>query len=141
MRNLFVLSLMVIAAGCGGGSSATKMYPVTGTITMDGAPLEGADVILIPASGGRAQSATTDSEGKYKTESIPGDHKVGVSKVETTGKAPESSDGLAPDFSKVPPPKTKVIVPAKYNSPATSNLTVKVPPSGGEVEPVPLLSK
>ncbi|QDV51307.1 carboxypeptidase-like regulatory domain-containing protein [Gimesia fumaroli] len=81
----FVVSL----AACGGGSSdAPDLGQVSGTITMDGAPLADANVTFMP-EGVRSSSATTDSAGKYELIYIRdekgaaiGKHKVVVSKLD-----------------------------------------------------------
>ncbi len=46
---LFCVGTMITIAGC--GSSNLPTTPVTGTITYDGEPLEGATVTLTPESG------------------------------------------------------------------------------------------
>ena len=132
--------LLGVAAGCGSAPTGPVMVPVTGTVTLDGKPLPQGVVTLLPSAGGRAPSATTDDQGKFQVESIAGDHKVAVSKVEVTGGPPPSADGLAPDFATAPQ-KVKAIVPERYNRPDTSALTVKVPDGGGDVGTIPLTLK
>jgi type IV pilus biogenesis protein CpaD/CtpE len=134
-------ALALALAGCDSKPAGPVYVPVTGSITLDGAPLAQAVVSIIPEAGGRAQSATTDAQGNFKTESVEGNHNVAVSKVETTGSAPMSSDGLSPDFSTASPPKVKAIVPERYSRMETSALTVKVPPGGGDIGPIPLSTK
>lgn len=134
-------AIALACAGCGSKPPGPVYVPVTGSITLDGAPLPQAVVSIIPEAGGRAQSATTDAQGNFKTESVEGNHNVAVAKVETTGSAPMSSDGLAPDFSAAPAPKVKTVVPERYNRMETSSLTIKVPPGGGDVGPIPLSTK
>ena len=72
----FVLAMLVISmAGCGGN----ELVPVSGTITMDGEPLEGAEVVFAPQqiSGqvdvGPASVGITDANGKYVLKTSKGE--------------------------------------------------------------------
>lgn len=140
IARLIVLGSLALSAGCGSEPTGPKKVPVTGLVTLDGKPLDAAVVSVIPSTGGQAQSATTDAEGKFKLESVEGDHKVAVSKVEATGGPPPSADGLAPDFAAAPQ-KIKPIVPERYNRMDTSVLVIKVPAGGGDVGTIPLTVK
>jgi len=59
---------MILAAGCSG---EYKMAPVSGTVTFDGEPLEGAEVVFAPMESdgvlkvGPCSVGVTDNEGKY----------------------------------------------------------------------------
>ena len=56
---LLVLSLSII--GCG----EMKVAPVSGTVTLDGAPLDRASVMFLPEGGGRPSFGVTDENGEY----------------------------------------------------------------------------
>lgn len=80
------LGIMLLCTACG-GSDTPDLGNVTGTITMDGAPLADAYVTFMPDAV-RASSGKTDSAGKYELVYIRdekgaalGDHKVVVSKL------------------------------------------------------------
>ncbi|MEQ8852301.1 hypothetical protein [Gimesia sp.] len=80
------LGMMLLCTACG-GSDSPDLGNVTGTITMDGAPLADAYVTFMPDAV-RASSGKTDSAGKYELVYIRdekgaalGDHKVVVSKL------------------------------------------------------------
>ncbi len=80
------LGIMLFCTACG-GSDTPDLGNVTGTITMDGAPLADAYVTFMPDAV-RASSGKTDSAGKYELVYIRdekgaalGDHKVVVSKL------------------------------------------------------------
>ena len=83
---LGVLSLAALV-GCGGNPAGyPDTAPVTGTVTLDGVPLEGASISFAPGAG-RSSSAKTDAEGKYElyyTGAIKGamlgTHRVMISK-------------------------------------------------------------
>lgn len=62
------VSLLVLAAllsGCGGSSA--ELAPVSGRVTLDGAPLAGARIRFQPeASGGSPSYGTADQDGHYE---------------------------------------------------------------------------
>lgn len=51
----------VLLSGCGGG----KLGEVEGTVTLNGKPLSGAEVVFQPDHEGRPSSGITDEEGHY----------------------------------------------------------------------------
>ncbi len=82
----FVFIVSLTACG-GGGIAPPELGPVTGKITLDGAPLTDASVTFMPEKV-RASSSMTDSDGKYELVYIRdekgaaiGPHKVVVSKL------------------------------------------------------------
>ena len=87
---MMLLVLVVFVAGCG-GSSGPKTYKVEGTVTFEGAPVEGATVSFEPTdSTGTSAGGTTDASGKYKlmasfggNGTTPGAYTVTVSKRES----------------------------------------------------------
>lgn len=92
---LWVLAALVPLSGCTGSSLPT--VPVTGTVTYNGSPLEGATVSFIVKDSqdesARGASGTTDSQGVFRLQTLvsgnttvagalPGDYAVMVSKRE-----------------------------------------------------------
>jgi hypothetical protein len=136
VRAIAVLSLcsLVLAAGCGPDlSHLPKTVPASGVLTLDGKPVEGAQVVIVPAnSEATGAYATTDASGKFslrafneKDGAIPGEYKVQVTKtVEVKLAGPKGSlDGGDPvrfDYG----------VPAKYTGVKTSGLSVTIPETG-----------
>lgn len=119
---LGMLGLLLPVAGCGGGSDTPDVLPVTGIITLDGDPLEGAQVEFQPQSTSENQAAvpsyaTTDKSGAYTLKlgpgrvegAMPGTHQVRITKY-----LPPAEDGTSGEQ----------ILPAKFNS--ESELTVEV---------------
>lgn len=92
---------VVILAGCGGNpADYPDTAPVTGTVTLDGQPLEGARVSFTPQEG-RSSSGTTDAQGKYELN-YTGDIKgsmLGTARVSISKEIPD------PDFVAPPAPK------------------------------------
>jgi hypothetical protein len=72
--------------GCG-----SPIIPVSGTVTLDGKPLEGAGVGFHPRGEGPLGSAVTNMQGEYAIESInrrglpPGTYRVTISKKIQSG--------------------------------------------------------
>lgn len=105
---IFSLALLVAMAGC---SDGLNLVGVSGTVTFDGRPLEGATVVFRPKQG-RPSAGTTDAQGRYvlrytaeKRGSLAGEHTVSI----TT--AVNASDDTAST--------SKEIVPARYNQKST----------------------
>ncbi len=89
MRRLIFL-LVVLAVGCSNGQY--PLAPVSGTVTLDGEPLEGAEVVFAPMENdkttivGPASVGYTDQEGRFTLKTIKGgsgavitNHRVSVS--------------------------------------------------------------
>lgn len=121
--------------GCSPGGVPTA--EVSGTVTLDGKPLEGAMVGFYPASGGAPATGQTDNAGKFKLKAPLGKAKVSVSKTEAGGEAKvdQAAAGAAPAGTALsgppvaggaPPAPPKSGVPAKYTNPDTSGITFEV---------------
>ncbi len=80
----FLAVLLIAVAGCGG----EKLYPVTGTVTVDGKPAEGLQVIFAADEGGLTGTGLTDAAGKYsivtmKGKGLPaGTYRVSIAKAQ-----------------------------------------------------------
>jgi hypothetical protein len=110
---LCVLSWFVL--GC--GPDLPELGYVTGTVTMNGKPLEGVVVEFRSEAGGRPGIGVTDSEGHYEltyTGGVEGT-KVGPATVSITTQWPEGE----------PPPGQRERIPAKYNTRTTLKETVE----------------
>lgn len=112
--------LFAVIAGCGG--SGPEMGSVTGKVTLDGQPLEGATVQFQPVTGEpkSPSSGVTDASGYYelkftasKDGATIGDHKVTISKTVTTEDA-NGNEG-----------EEKETLPAKYNTKSDLTATVE----------------
>lgn len=136
---MVVVALALAMAGCGGGPKRPKLYPASGTVTLDGKPLADATVSFVPASG-PPSDGKTDASGKFTimTSGQPGApfgaNKVTVSKF--TGTATMPTPGGSPDDMKAMYEKMydknkkaagdKGEVPAKYGRPDASGLSADV---------------
>jgi len=122
-----VLICQVAFSGCGGMPAGPETIEVTGTVTYQGTPVEGANVTFHPTSGSEqtlASQGVTDNEGrfalsthvgggKFKPGIVPGQYGVAITKLDTAG----ISTTLGPP---------KDLLPRKYGSPTTSQLTADV---------------
>ena len=144
--NLFLASVLLFAVGCGSGLGTV---PVTGKVTLDGEPVEGAMVVFnADSADGRSASGMTDASGAYvlTTEfngdgALPGSYKVAVSKFEggddgmpdTTGMSEdEAMDAMygALDKKGRNAPVAKNLIAKKWSNEAGSGLTATVTDSG-----------
>lgn len=89
LSSLVLALLLGIASGCGETpSDKPPLAKVSGKITLDGKPLEGAIVTFEPQEKGAASTGATDKEGHYtliyvasEKGAVPGTHLVRVSKL------------------------------------------------------------
>jgi hypothetical protein len=124
MLRIWVLAAgLTIALGC---SRGPQMHSVSGTVTMDGKPLDGASVVFNPVTeDGLLAAGKTNADGMYELRTqeqagaVAGSYKVTVllTKVTGTRKNPDSDDDL----------KMTYIVPSTFSDPETSGLEAKVP--------------
>lgn len=133
---------MLLASGLGcGGDTRPRIVPVTGTVLLDGQPLEGAAISFIPESSSpkgyaRPSMATTDQSGQFTPETYqPGDGlPVGKFKMIVRKQQYLTMQGqVIPESSEAPLPKTyqlRWIVPKMYSLAETTPLTVEVTSSG-----------
>ena len=141
-----VAGLVVLAQLVGCGGSGFELAPVSGSVTLDGKPLQKATVIFEPkavegtVNAGPVSSGRTDAEGKFtlktpdgRTGAVVGDHTVKVWTAEeelkgTGGAEGEVSDGSGDDIYSGAGNGEKA--PARYN--ANSELKKTVPPDGAD---------
>ncbi len=136
------LVLIYSVIGCGGGSNGVKSVDVSGTVSLDGEPLEGVDVYF--SSGKVGGYGTTDAEGKYRlvNGAAVGENKVHLKKFDTSNAAgidmsiPGMDEGQAAAMmeaqSKTKEGKAKKLslIPPEFSDPKTTKLTIEVPDSG-----------
>lgn len=146
----FCAMTLLSVAGCGDGSSLNTV-PATGSVTLDGEPVEGAVVTFSPEGEGHAAGGVTDATGAFvlTTEvkgdgAVPGTYNVMISKFEKKAEpmGPPTDDidaayaaAEAAGINTTGPPKRtstgpKNLLPKKYQSPATSGLTATVAEEG-----------
>lgn len=142
---LCVLGLLssAVVTGCGSGGPQKvipeKAVPVTGTVTLDGKPLDNARVTFYPSSSaqGDGSSGTTDSAGKYELQSVfgsevvvgaaPGKYKVVISRMVRPDGSPMPPDSQEPPIMS----GAREGIALKYSGFSTTELSANVASSGG----------
>jgi hypothetical protein len=133
MLRLIALVGFALLVGC--GPSGPAMVKVSGTVTLDGAPVEGAAVMFAPAAAGRPAQGTTDATGNFQLTTDKagdgaqeGEYEVTVAGVRTVGAA-VNPDGTSGDPSQY---REEWFLPKKYARRDTSGLrqtvTKEMPP-------------
>jgi len=107
---------VLAAAGC---SNQPKLYPVSGTVTFDGQPVESGDILFISTAGDRGPDAAKIAGGKYALQTTAGTKRVEVS-------ASRIRPGGARGAGGEPVPEE--YIPARYN--LESRLTAEVKAEG-----------
>lgn len=140
-RLCFKLPVLLMALGSFAGCSDGRpsLVPVSGKVTLNGAPLAGALIGFEPDGidgYNRPSISTTDSSGNFvvgtydKADGMPaGKYKVTVLKKEVVGKVPENFN-TEDTAANVQPVRYQWTVPRKYSTSADSGLTVEVTSSG-----------
>ncbi|MFH1922730.1 MAG: hypothetical protein ABIP48_22940 [Planctomycetota bacterium] len=142
VQHLIVLSAgLVVVAGCAeSGGTKVKTVDVSGTVYLDGEPVEGVTVNFEKTEN-HAGTGTTGPDGKYKLAggAEPGENKVYFSKVEGSGFDPSTgmdpgqmaaAAGAPPEGQGPAGQPSGELLPQKYMDPATSGVTLPVPENG-----------
>lgn len=128
LRVAMAAVLAAALAGCGGGGpKAPEFVTVEGTVTVDGAPLQGLTVSFYPddtrGTKGPMSFGLTDTDGKFKLVgpmsrpgAVPGFHKVTII-CPMIGSTPDGS---------VPKPAAPCNLPPDLASPLTTKQTAEV---------------
>ncbi len=150
------LAALAFFVGCsGGGAADLGAVSASGTVTLDGQPVEGASVAFSPkAPDGKAAAGLTDSSGKFTLTTVeagdgalPGSYTVTVTKksggssagaVDPRGKgggtelSPEEGAAAMKKMMEDSKNAAKAtdLLPAKYSKADTSGLTAEVKKGG-----------
>jgi hypothetical protein len=135
--NCFAVSAMVLV-GCSGAAvdpNRPKVVPVSGVVSYQGQPIEGAVVTFNNQAANTTGSAKTDSAGRFVLSTfgkndgaVPGPQMVAIQRVEVIDKTPLGVDVSA--GGKALPPEIRWLIPQKYSDPTKSGLTAEVSASG-----------
>ncbi|NLS93447.1 MAG: carboxypeptidase regulatory-like domain-containing protein [Planctomycetaceae bacterium] len=134
------LAVLMGLAGCSPDSrrDGPEMVRITGVVTLDGEPLEGAHIRFSPDVSGPAAFAVSDKRGRYELRTyepgdgiIPGTYHVTVNKeVVEPGMEFESQVAMEAYLKESGdrPSATKIVntVPEKYASKKTSGLKAEI---------------
>ena len=141
----FAMLIAVTFLGCGGGEGRPTTARVSGTVTLQGKPLEGATVHFIGEKF--AGSGKTNAQGHYELVqgAVPGKNKVyitkrplpsnvnldpqaGVDLEQLNAAVAAGESDQSGNAAKIQAPKEEV--PEEFSSPQKSTLTLDVPPGG-----------
>jgi hypothetical protein len=133
---VWLATALIVVAGCGRGGNLPRTVPARGTVTLDGKPIEAAQVVLVPdpeVPGAYGGFGASDASGSFSLRAfdakdgvIPGNYKVQISKTLQTkleGPAPSTLDGgdnVVYEFG----------VPGRYTGVETSGLKCTIPDNG-----------
>lgn len=137
----FVILVAVTAFSVGGCSKPDpklpKLVPVSGIVTLDGKPLEGASVTFRPVGStpGSGAFGACGPDGRYELKSARtqevgtavGEYRVTINKL--SDDAPVSGDRPAATDE-----TTIDLLPARYSSYDGTELKASVPPDGGKFD-------
>lgn len=134
-RLTFLVVIATFAMGCG---NAHNLQFVTGTVTLDGVPIEGVTVTFSPVSNdvGLAGGGYTNSQGVFTVTTTVGDGADGTQPgkyfVTFRKTVPERKytqaeiDSSNNDGAILPEIKYVSVIPEKYTKPETSGMEVEV---------------
>ncbi len=128
MRSLgLLLTCVFVFSGCGESApEKAKVFPVSGKVTVGGAPLDGYMIIFGSTTTGDGASATTKSDGTYtlavsdgRPGCVPGKYKVVIKPGAAAMQAAMANVGPGG-------PKVDTKVPGTFGSAETSPKEVEV---------------
>lgn len=112
MLGLLTVTMAVLLLGCTGTSGDPK-YPVTGTVTYAGEPIESGTIVFDPANGEGPSTMGGIENGEIKAEVTAGEKIVRISAVRTLDKKDQYGEEI-----------TESYIPDKYNGSSTLRETV-----------------
>ena len=150
-RGCLVCLCLLVLSGCS-GEKLEPVYPVSGTITQKGKPVEGAIVAFTPSIDGSGQPASgiSDATGVYKLTTrnsgdgaAVGNYRISVAKYDQKlePKKTEGAEELADPYDitneyptgynemqalEIAASLSKNLLPKKYSDPTTSKLEAEV---------------
>lgn len=112
-------ALLGLTAGCGGPPRAK----VSGTVTLDGNPVESGTISFYPTANAGQTAGGGIQDGRYTLDASPGEMTVVISANKVVGKTRMFKDGPETD-------KVVELIPERYNK--TSELKVTLQPGTNE---------
>jgi len=131
-----------VFAGCSEPSDET--VAAGGVVQLDGKPVEGVTVSLVPQAGvlGQGGYGITDAEGKFVLSSspetigvMPGTYRVLLQKIRQKDGSPIPADTMAVDIAVVNQ------IPALYSNPDSSPISAVIPSPDGQPMTIELKSR
>lgn len=140
-RSWLVLCLAAGLAGCGGEPEVPGLVPVTGKVTLDGKPLDRAQVTFVPTgTDGRTAIASTDATGAFAMTTnntkgaMPGSYRVAVSYIVGRDGQPITQFEEGMDITQLlAAGEAKEGLPPRYSDPQQTELKFDVAEGGENV--------
>ncbi len=132
-----ILSLCLVACGCGKSGTPPKMETVgiKGTVKLDGKPVGGAHVAFVNTSSSLGFAGKTDDAGVYQLQGATGrpTDVQGTYKVTISRRIKADGTPLADDEPPASPANLGAVeqMPAQYSRPDLTTLSANVGPEGG----------
>lgn len=104
LKFTILLMLLLAVPGIGCGDSKAAVYPVTGTVTFDGTPIENGSIVFDPADGKGGAAMAGIVNGEITGEVPSGEKILRISAVRTSGKKDQYGEE-----------ETESFIPEKYN--------------------------
>lgn len=128
----------LLTCGCskgGPGAPNIKELPVKGTVTLDGQPLAGAEVVFMTAEPVAAFAAKTKDDGSYQLQTIAGREAAcqGTCKVTISRMIKPDGSLLGPDETPANAGAAEQL-PAKYSQYSQTTLSATVAAEGATVD-------
>lgn len=117
----FALAGLLLAAVflCGCGHS--PYTETSGSVTLNGQPIEKGDIEFMPADGHGVTAAVPIEKGRYSIKAVPGNYNVRINGYHKIGERHVQEDDPTSQMMDV----NEQIVPRQYNEATTLNCTVK----------------
>ncbi len=140
-RSFISAALLVSLWGCGGadtGKALPKTVPVTGTVKLDGQPIEGAAVMFVPSGDTKGIECVgrTDSTGVYSLKQLRGadgaplgTYKVVINRFLKNGKPVTATDGGGGGAGII-----AESLPPKYSNSTMTTLKATVAKAGDKID-------
>lgn len=111
------LALAIAVTGCSKESSSKGT--LSGTVTLDGAPVKSGTIRFDPVDGRTASADVMITDGKYTAAVVPGDKRVSISAQKVVGKKKMYDTPESPVVD-----LTEEMIPKRYNALTELKLTV-----------------
>ncbi|MCA9085449.1 MAG: hypothetical protein KDA81_15410 [Planctomycetaceae bacterium] len=111
----FVGLLLVSLSGCGGpgGPPAPEMFPVSGTVNLDGQPLAEGSITIDPVGGKGVPAMGGIKDGKFSFQAAAGEYIARFSAIEVTSEKDEYGE-----------PITRSLIGDEFNGSSTTKASI-----------------
>ncbi len=119
LRVVWLIAVCAVSMAGSGCSSDSGKGTVSGTVTLDGQPLQSGLIRFVPVDGRTPTAEATITDGEFSADVPLGEKQVSISAPKVVGKRPAYQTPNAPMIDII-----EELLPARYN--VTSQLTLNV---------------